>query len=181
MKKVFRFSLIVVCLTLISGCSKKSRISGMNVNFSSSAGKISVVCNTFPFYDWTREVLGDEKSFELKLIQKNGSDLHNFKASVQDLIDIRQSDLFIYGGGESDEWITESLFSDKTRVIKLIDIDFPYVMEEDEDEKDEHIWLSLKNAKIFIKVIAFALSEACPKGALDFEKNASAYIEKLKA
>ena len=46
-------------------------------------------------------------------------------------------------------------------------------------EKDEHVWLSLKNAKTLVGAIADALQELDPDNKDTYAANASAYIEKL--
>jgi len=48
-------------------------------------------------------------------------------------------------------------------------------------EKDEHVWLSLKNAKTLVGAIADALQELDPDNKDTYAANASAYIEKLSA
>ena len=52
---------------------------------------------------------------------------------------------------------------------------------EHEEEKDEHVWLSLKNAKILCKAIADNLSEIDPQNKDIYSANVSAYIKKLSA
>ena len=50
-----------------------------------------------------------------------------------------------------------------------------------EEEADEHVWLSLKNAKTLVTAIADALQELDPDNKDTYAANASAYIEKLSA
>ena len=49
------------------------------------------------------------------------------------------------------------------------------------EEKDEHVWLSLKNAKTLVAAIADALQELDPDNKDTYAANASAYIEELSA
>ena len=49
------------------------------------------------------------------------------------------------------------------------------------EEKDEHVWLSLKNAKTLVAAIANALQELDPDNKDTYAANASAYIEELSA
>jgi zinc transport system substrate-binding protein len=44
---------------------------------------------------------------------------------------------------------------------------------------DEHIWLSLKNAKVLVKVIAEELAQLLPEDAKTIQANAQSHIEKL--
>ena len=50
-----------------------------------------------------------------------------------------------------------------------------------EEEADEHVWLSLKNAKTLVTAIADALQELDPDNKDTYAANTSAYIEKLSA
>ena len=50
-----------------------------------------------------------------------------------------------------------------------------------EEETDEHVWLSLKNAKTLVAAIADALQELDPDNKSTYAANAAAYIEKLSA
>ena len=50
-----------------------------------------------------------------------------------------------------------------------------------EEEADEHVWLSLKNAKTLVDAIANALQELDPDNKSTYAANAAAYIEKLSA
>ena len=47
--------------------------------------------------------------------------------------------------------------------------------EEEEPEYDEHVWLSLKNAKVFCKAIADDLSEIDKDHAETYQKNEENY------
>ncbi|WP_337527953.1 metal ABC transporter substrate-binding protein [Anaerotignum faecicola] len=52
---------------------------------------------------------------------------------------------------------------------------------EHEEEADEHVWLSLKNAKMLVKVISKALQELDPDNKDIYAANADAYVKKLSA
>ena len=53
--------------------------------------------------------------------------------------------------------------------------------EEEGPEYDEHVWLSLKNAKLYVSAIEEAVSTLDPDGSEIYEANAKSYIEKLDA
>ena len=70
--------------------------------------KLSIVCTTFPQYDWVRQILGAHADVvELTLMLDNGIDLHNYQPTAADIAKISSSDLFIYVGGESDGWVND--------------------------------------------------------------------------
>ncbi len=52
---------------------------------------------------------------------------------------------------------------------------------EHEEEADEHVWLSLRNARKLVAVIAEAMTQADPDHRESYSANASAYGEKLAA
>ena len=75
-----------------------------------AASKKSIVCTTFPEYDWVMNILGEKAtSFDVTLLQNNGTDLHSYQPSVKDIAKISKADLFVYVGGESDEWVEKVL------------------------------------------------------------------------
>ncbi len=72
--------------------------------------KVSIVATIYPQYDWLKNVLGDRlDAVNLKLLIKNGTDLHSYKPSAQDIAAIASADMVVFVGGESDEWIEKAL------------------------------------------------------------------------
>lgn len=76
----------------------------------STPKKISVVATIYPQYDWLKNVIGERAdAVDLTLLIKNGTDLHSYKPSAQDIATIAKADLVVYVGGESDEWVEKAL------------------------------------------------------------------------
>lgn len=86
---------------------------------------LQIVTTVFPAYDWTKEILGDRaEDAELTMLLDDGVDVHSYQPTAEDLEKIASCDLFIYVGGESDEWVEDALKSktNKNRVeINLMD------------------------------------------------------------
>lgn len=150
-----------------------------------STGKISVVTTIFPYYDFARSV--SKGTCDVDMLLKPGSDVHSFEPTPSDILKIRNADLFIYNGGESDEWVDSILESlgdtEKPVVMKMTDYVKPLTeMDADhyaEDEEDEHIWTSLDNAKTLVSKISDEVSKLDQKNKLVYSKNSSDYIEKI--
>lgn len=154
-------------------------------------GKLSVVATVFPLYDWTRNLLGASETVELTLLLDGGVDMHSFQPGVDDLMRVASCDLLIYVGGESDDWIADSLAAStkpRQRALNLLDILGDAALDEElregmqgeaEDTPDEHIWLSPRRAALLCRSIAAALSELDPAGAAAYEQNCAAYLEAL--
>ena len=176
--------------------------------------KINVVTTIFPIYDWVREVAGQEADrLELTMLLDSGADLHNYQPTAPDILKIATCDLFIFVGGESDEWTEDVLrhsMNPNMLVINLLDAlgdavkeeeavegmehehhhdededhdhedEHDHDHEEEEHEADEHIWLSLRNARLAAQVIADALSRIDPDHADAFKANDAAFAAKLE-
>ena len=72
--------------------------------------KLSIVTTIFPEYDWVMNILGDKAAnAEVTMLLDNGVDLHSYQLTVDDIVKISTCDLFVYVGGESDEWVEDAL------------------------------------------------------------------------
>ena len=193
LKKIKRVIILTAVMAfaavLFTGCGQKK-----------NNGKLSVVVTIFPEYDWVREILGDNPAgAEIKLLLDNGADLHSYQPTADDVLKVQNCDIFIYAGGESDKWVADVLRQKSNKdmiVLNLLDIlgdrakeeeivegmeaeEEEEEEEEEEGEKDEHVWLSIKNAEIICDAINDALSKADKKNAETYAKNTAAYKEKL--
>ena len=70
-------------------------------------GKIQVVCTLFPYYDFARQIGGDD--VDVTLVVPAGRETHSFEPTPMDVIRISQADVFIYNGGESEQWVADIL------------------------------------------------------------------------
>ena len=206
MKKITALLLALFMLVAaLAGCGKQ--------NDTNQTDKLSIVTTIFPEYDWVREILGEKAdNAEITMLLDNGVDLHSYQPTADDIVKISDCDLFIYVGGESDEWVEDALRNAANRNMKVINLleilgdsvkteeivegmqEEEYEHEdaeehehedaeehEHEEEADEHVWLSLKNAKMLVRVISKALQELDPDSKDIYAANADAYVKKLSA
>ena len=105
MKKIAAFAMLVLAAALaLVACSAESN------EKAPAQKKVSIVATIYPQYDWLKNILGDRaNAVDLKLLIKNGTDLHSYKSSAQDIAAIASADIVVYVGGESDEWIEKAL------------------------------------------------------------------------
>ena len=190
MKKILAVILAFVMLTgVMAGCSSAG---------TDNAGKIKIVTTIFPEYDWVRNIVGDADNVEVTMLLDNGVDLHSFQPTADDIVKISSCDMFIYVGGESDVWVDDVLkqkTNDKMVVLNLFDVLGESLVEEEEKEGmmseeeheeeeegpeyDEHIWLSVRNAKVLTSKIEEKLAEIDPSNKAKYEANLAAYTDKL--
>ena len=179
----------VLAAFMLAGCAPKQQ---------QNTTKLKIVATTFPQYDWVREIIGkDNTNVDLQLLMKNGGDLHSYQPTAGDIANIADANLFVYVGGESDEWVDDALKEKTNKDMKVVnmmqtlgdDIDEEEegLEKESEDhdheeiEYDEHVWLSLKRAQKIVKAIADELGELDSTNAKKYQENAEAYIAKLAA
>jgi len=223
MKKYIGIGLgILMVMMMVLGCAKKESGGSVSEAESSSTAvesssaetkKISVVTTIFPAYDWVKQVVGDNKNVEITFLIDKGVDLHSYQASAEDIAKITDSDLFVYVGGESDEWAEDIIKENPNlKYISMVDSigeaalaeELVEGMQEEEHEGeehahegeehaneehahehdgeeaiDEHVWLSIKNAKTVVAAIEHQLSEIDADNKASYEKNANDYIAKL--
>lgn len=71
-----------------------------------STDALQIVVTIFPEYDWVRNILGNNPAgAEVTMLLDSGVDLHSYQPTAEDMMKIANSDLFVYVGGESDEWV----------------------------------------------------------------------------
>lgn len=166
---------------------------------TSKSGKLNIVTTIFPEYDWVRNIAGDNiNNIDLTLLCDNGVDMHSFQPTASDIVKISSCDVFVYVGGESDEWVEDVLkeaVNEKMQVVKLMDVIGESAVEEeivegmqaeeDEDEGDgdteydEHVWLSLKNAQKCVLAISAAMGAADPSNNKNYYMNSVSYNNTL--
>lgn len=159
---------------------------------------LRVVCTIFPQYDWSREILGTDEG--LTLLIQDGSDLHSYEPTAQDILTVSQADVFVYVGGVSDAWVESVLKSAENPDLITVSLmehcttlteeltegmqeeahDHDHGHDQDAETPDEHIWLSLRNAETLTGVLAEAFSQADPDHAEDYAAGAAAYQAQLE-
>ena len=166
-----------------------------------AASKKSIVCVTYPEYDWVMNILGDKaSSFDVTLLQNNGTDLHSYQPSIKDMAKISVCDMLVFVGGESDEWIEKAVSEAKNKKMVVFNmmealgdkvkeeevVEGMQAEEEEEEhehehhnEHDEHVWLSLRNAAALVDAIAQKISALDPSAAASYKANAATYIKAL--
>ena len=178
---------LTVALGILAGCSVKNP----------KSAKLKIITTIFPVYEWVSNIVGDVGDADVSLLLDKGVDLHSFQPTAKNIIDISDCDVFVYVGGESDEWVDDVLKEKKNKDMLAIDLmeelgdlakqeelveGMEPSEEEDEGEAeyDEHIWLSLKNAEKLCTVISEKLSDKDSSNADEYKKNCEDYISKLK-
>lgn len=168
-------------------------------------GRLRVVCTLFPYYDFARQIGGD--AVDVALLVPAGRETHSFEPTPRDVIRISEADVFIYNGGESEQWVSDILDAageDIPCVLSMMDTAELYEEEyaegmqgasghdhadhdhdhgaEDEDAAyDEHIWTSPVTAMSLCRAITDGLCQADPDHADSFRARLTDYLAALEA
>lgn len=200
MKKIFKICLYTIALAVVVfmvGCKGN--------DLPVDDGKLKIVTTIFPEYDWVKQIAGDSNNLDITFLMKNGGDLHSYSPSAEDILKISSCDMLVYVGGESDKWIEEILENSVNSNIKTINLmnvlgekakeeELVEGMEDDDHddhgdhddddaelEYDEHVWLSLDNAQLFVKSITENLCAIDSENAETYKANCEKYLSQLDA
>lgn len=155
-----------------------------------SDNRIDIVCSSFPSYDFARNIAGDKA--RVTLLLPPGADSHSYDPKPADIIAVQNADLFICGGGESDEWVKRILGSvdfPEEKILKMTDCVEAVEEEHDhehnhshshEHEIDEHVWTSPENAAKICAEIRDVLCAADSGNNEYYTENYSVYEAQLR-
>lgn len=176
-------------------------VTGCGLDRDKKSDKVSIVTTMFAAYDFAREIAGDRA--DITLLLKPGADSHSYEPSPKDMAAIDNCDIFIYTGGENDDWVDRIAASSSNKdmkIIKMLDLVDKYEEEitegmehheghnhdedhdhdEDTSEWDEHVWTDPENAMIISKKIADTLALADYRGKDYYMGNYKKYEKELK-
>lgn len=187
MKKIFAGILAAAVLTSCAGC--------VAVEAPDAEQKLSVITTIYPAYDFARQVFGD--TAEVTLLLKPGTESHTYDPSAKDIVNINNCDLFIYNGGESDQWVSSILDgADDINTLRMMDVvelreeehtegmqtehdHEEHDHEHEEDVYDEHIWTSPRNAIDIVAAVAAKACEVSPENSEIYDQASADYITQI--
>ena len=149
---------------------------------SGTSGKKRVVTSFTIIADMAREVAGDAAIVES--ITKPGAEIHGYDPTPKDVVKAQQADLVLWNGMNLELWF-EKFFSNVKDVpgavlsegIEPIGIsEGPYT-----GKPNPHAWMSPLNAVIYVENIRKALVKMDPENTETYNRNAAAYVVKIKA
>lgn len=201
MKKSFKITAVLLALCALLVCL--ASCGGQDEPSGNDEKKPEIICTAFAPYDWVRTVLGERsENYTVRMLSGNGADMHSYQPTAEDMKSIGNAAMFIYIGGESEKWVADvqkNVGTEKTVFVNLTEALGSAVLEEetalegsadehehehdgaDDNEYDEHIWLSVKNAEKLTVYIAAELAKLDPDGKSVYDANAKEYLLKLAA
>lgn len=187
-----RFLAVLLALTLaagLCGCADRQK---------AEDGRLQVVCSVFPYYDFARQIGGDD--VDVTLLVAAGKETHSFEPTPLDVITLSQADVFLYNGGESEQWVDDILSAAGENIAVTLPL-MPQVSalaeewaegmegahdehdhethDSDDIEYDEHVWTSPVLAKALCQAICDALCQADPAHQEGYQARLTDYLAQL--
>jgi len=157
--------------------------------------KLSLVTTNFAMYDFARAAAGD--TCDVTMLLSPGTESHDFEASLTDIAKISEADIFVCVGSE--DWVDDAFeamgsLGDGIAVIDAMEVvshhgtdlvsgeictvDHEHDHEHSTD-MDEHVWMSVGNAKAVMEEIAEAIISLDNTLADTVHANLDSYFARL--
>lgn len=95
----------------------------------SREGKMKVAVTLFPYYDFVRQIAGNQ--VDLTLVVPAGMDSHSFEPTPADMRTIQNADILICNGGVMEHWLSQVLDAvDTSHMVVMTMMDYVDVVEE---------------------------------------------------
>lgn len=170
-----------------------------------TSAKIKVLSTIYPEYDFAKQIGGTY--VDSTLLIPPGTEAHHYEPTPQDLIALKEADVFVYTSEAMEPWIDKMLKQvgpntivvEASKDVHMMDADelgLSGALVEHEEEHanetstteeaghdhggvDPHIWLDPANAKIMAKNITDGLVQASPELANNLQTNYDSYVKAL--
>ena len=127
---------------VLGGCAQTGGSQGAFDASSEENGKLKVAVTLFPYYDFVRQIAGDQ--VDLQMVIPAGMDSHSFEPTPADIRTIQHADILISNGGTMEHWLDETLAAlDTTNMTIVTMMDYVDTVEEEivegmEDADHDH-------------------------------------------
>jgi ABC-type Zn uptake system ZnuABC Zn-binding protein ZnuA len=157
-----------VLIAVLAGCGERSGPSG---------DRPVVVATTTQAGDFVRNVAG--RRAQVEQILRPNSDPHAYEPRPSDAAALTHARLVVRSGGDVDDWLGGLLDSAGRGATVLNLIDHVRTREQNGD-LDPHWWQDPRNAETAVEAIRRAMVKVDPAGRRVYDRNARAYLAKLR-
>lgn len=182
MKRILALCLSwIMALSLFTGCAADAK-GTRKEKIENETKKLSVYTSFYPMYDFAKKVGGDR--IELVNLVPAGTEPHDWEPATTDMVNLSKADVFIYNGAGMEQWADKVIASLENKKLRIVEASKDIALKngaDDEDGKDPHIWLSIRNAKKEMETIKNALVQADPANKDFYEDNYQSNAEKFDA
>ena len=145
-------------------------------------GPFKVVTTFTVIQDIAQNVAGDKA--QIVSITKPGAEIHDYQPTPLDIVKAQDADLVLWNGFNLERWF-EKFFQNVENVpsVVLTEGIEPMGIHEGpySGKPNPHAWMSPSNALLYVDNIRKALVKYDPANAETYNRNAAAYVAKIKA
>ena len=172
--KILSLLLLVLSIALV-GCGGASQTAEKK-----TAEPFRIVTSFYPMYVATINITDGVDGVEVYNMTKPQTGcLHDYQLMTDDMKTLEKADAFVINGAGMEDFMDK--VTEQQKKLKVIDASRGIELIHDDEGDNPHVWLSVTDAIQQVRNIADQLKEADPAHADAYEKNATAYIEKLTA
>lgn len=162
----------LILIILFTGCMSATKKSEHKEN------KIVIYTSFYPMYDFAKKIGGNK--IELINMLPSGQETHDWEPKPSDIVGLENADMFIYSGVGMEPWVEKVLPTLKTKSLIVLEAAQGLeLIDGAANNRDPHVWLSVKNAKQQMENIKNALVAADINNAAFYEENYEAYSKKF--
>ena len=155
-------------------------IGNLNKTKNKSNNNYKVLTSFYPLYIMTLNITNGAQNVEVgNMADKITGCIHDYTLSTADLKKFEDTNIFIQNGAGLESFSQKVIDAyPNVKIINCADSISNFIEDEDGD-KNGHVWLGLDNYESEVKEIASKLSENNSINASIYEENARAYIQKI--
>lgn len=116
------FAFLLICMAMFSASCGKPGNGPDGEGGNTGKKKLKIVTTLYAPYDFAVNIAGD--GADVNMLLSPGEESHSYDPTPQDIISIENCDLFIYNGGENEDWVDSVLASvgGNVRVLRMMDV-----------------------------------------------------------
>ena len=144
----------------------------------STRAQVRAVTSLTVFENFVQEIGGDR--LEVSALLPFGADPHTYEPTPQDVRRVTEAHLAFANGFDLEPGILNVIEPNLPNAASLIELaQTAAAAGATLRETDPHLWLSVDNAREYVRIIRDALTETDPEGAAKYEQNYQGYLTRL--
>ncbi len=171
-----------LCLTLLVGCGQGDTSASNDTGPREIPFKVTATVGMIG--DVVKNVAGDRA--EVVTLIGSGTDPHLYRPTITDIKALQEADIIFYNGlmleGKMGDVLVQMARKGKPvyAVTEAILEQGDYVMTDEDDHYDPHVWMDVQGWMRAVEVVEKSLTGYDPAGAQTYAANAAAYTSELE-
>lgn len=175
---------VILSIVIIVGDSESKQ--GVSLQEKKSS-KLRVIASFYPLYEFSKNIVGDKA--EISTLIPNGVEPHDWEPSANDVLNLKESDVFIYNGAGMESFVDKLIDSGEYDNVNFVETTkgIDLIQTNDGQQKESgshivynpHVWLDPILVKHQVMMIKDAVIKADPNNKKYYQDNADVYSTKL--